>query len=138
MADDVPTLTDEDRAALQRWAVATGLGSRVAGVQPLTGGSQNIVVRLSIDDRPMLLRRPPQHPRANSDNVLLRRDRPEVAELLDAYCAAGGRRTTRLDWFTALACFKLGIVIEGTWSRYLAGQASWEAGQRHDGSGRQR
>jgi hypothetical protein len=30
----------------------------------------------------------------------------------------------------ALACFKLGIVIEGTWSRYLAGQASWEAGQR--------
>jgi hypothetical protein len=30
----------------------------------------------------------------------------------------------------ALACFKLGIVIEGTWSRYLAGQANREAGQR--------
>ena len=29
-----------------------------------------------------------------------------------------------------MACFKLGIVIEGTWSRYLAGQASWEAGER--------
>jgi aminoglycoside phosphotransferase (APT) family kinase protein len=52
------------------------------------------------------------------------------AELLDAYSSAGGRRTSRLDWFKALACFKLGIVIEGTWSRYLAGQASWEAGQR--------
>jgi hypothetical protein len=33
----------------------------------------------------------------------------------------------------ALACFKLGIVIEGTWSRYLAGQAGREAGERlHD------
>ena len=30
----------------------------------------------------------------------------------------------------ALACFKLGIVIEGTWSRYLAGQANREAGER--------
>ena len=29
-----------------------------------------------------------------------------------------------------MACFKLGIVIEGTWSRYLAGQASSEAGER--------
>jgi aminoglycoside phosphotransferase (APT) family kinase protein len=51
-------------------------------------------------------------------------------ELLDAYCGAGGRRPSRLEWFKALACFKLGIVIEGTWSRYLAGQASWDAGQR--------
>jgi aminoglycoside phosphotransferase (APT) family kinase protein len=117
------------------------------------------------------------HGDAHLNNVLLRRDRPELAafidwemctigdplldlgwmmvcwpsdpntidagselaalgglanrgELLDAYCAAGGRRTSRLDWFKALACFKLGIVIEGTWSRYLAGQASAEAGQR--------
>ena len=29
-----------------------------------------------------------------------------------------------------MACFKLAIVIEGTWSRYLAGQASAEAGER--------
>jgi aminoglycoside phosphotransferase (APT) family kinase protein len=329
MADDpTPTLTDSDQQALQVWARETALGSQVTDVEPLTGGSQNIVVRLRIDGRPMVLRRPPQHPRPNSDktmlreiavlttlagtsvphpgfiagcddldvlgvvfylmeevdgfnpgnemaqayvddpairhdvglayaaslarlgnvewegsplaairrpgsflarqvpqflallesyrheaydpatlpevtqlatwlednrpedgepgimhgdahlnNVLLRRDRPELAafidwemctigdplldlgwmmvcwpsdpntidagselaalgglanrgELLDAYCAAGGRRPSRLDWFKALACFKLGIVIEGTWSRYLAGQASWDAGQR--------
>jgi aminoglycoside phosphotransferase (APT) family kinase protein len=330
-ADDVsevPTLTDPDQAALQRWVRAEGLGSMVTDVEPLTGGSQNIVVRLHVDDRPMVLRRPPQHPRPTSDktmlreiavlrtlagtsvphpgfiagcedldvlgvvfylmeevdgfnpgnelaqayvddatmrhdvglayvaslarlgevewqgsplaairrpgsflarqvpqflgllesyrhdsydpeslpavtelaewletnrppdgepgimhgdahlnNVLLRRDRPELAafidwemctigdplldlgwmmvcwptepntidagselaalgglasraELLDAYAAAGGRATPALDWYVALACFKLGIVIEGTWSRYLAGQASWEAGQR--------
>jgi aminoglycoside phosphotransferase (APT) family kinase protein len=52
------------------------------------------------------------------------------SELLDAYSAAGGRPTTRLDWYEALACFKLGIVIEGTWSRYLAGRASRDAGER--------
>jgi aminoglycoside phosphotransferase (APT) family kinase protein len=331
MADDVsevPTLTESDQDALQRWVRGEGLGSTVTDVAPLTGGSQNIVVRLRIDGRPMVLRRPPQHPRPTSDktmlreiavlrtltgtsvphpgfiagcddldvlgvvfylmeevdgfnpgnemaqayvdssdmrhdvglayvaslaqlgalqwegsplaalrrpgsflarqvpqflgllesyrheryepetlpavtelaewletnrppdgepgimhgdahlnNVLLRRDRPELAafidwemctigdplldlgwmmvcwptepntidagselaalgglagraELLDAYTAAGGRPAPALDWYVALACFKLGIVIEGTWSRYLAGQASWEAGQR--------
>jgi len=331
MADDVPeqpTLSDDDRVALQQWVRATGIGSDVADVEPLTGGSQNIVVRLRVDGRPMVLRRPPLHPRPTSDktmhreiavlrtlagtdvphpgfiagcedpavmgvvfylmeevdgfnpgnemaqayvddpamrhdvglayaaslarlgdvewegsplaairrpgsflarqvpqflgllesyrhdaydpqslptvvglsqwlvanqpvegkpgimhgdchlnNVLLHRDRPELAafidwemctvgdplldlgwmmvcwpsgpntidagselaalgnmasraELLDAYTAAGGRKTSSLDWYVALACFKLGIVIEGTWSRYLAGQASWEAGQR--------
>jgi aminoglycoside phosphotransferase (APT) family kinase protein len=52
------------------------------------------------------------------------------SELLDAYWSAGGRRTERLDWYLALACFKLGVVIEGTWVRYLAGQATREAGER--------
>lgn len=52
------------------------------------------------------------------------------AELVESYRAAGGRRTDRLDWYVALACFKLGIVIEGTWSRYLAGRASREAGEQ--------
>jgi aminoglycoside phosphotransferase (APT) family kinase protein len=52
------------------------------------------------------------------------------AELLDAYVTGGGRVTPSLDWYVALACFKLGIVIEGTWSRYLAGRANREAGER--------
>jgi aminoglycoside phosphotransferase (APT) family kinase protein len=51
-------------------------------------------------------------------------------ELLEAYFAAGGRQTSRLDWYVAMACFKLGIVIEGTWSRFLVGQASRDAGER--------
>jgi aminoglycoside phosphotransferase (APT) family kinase protein len=323
-----PSLSDDHQAALQRWVRAQGIGSTVSDVVPLTGGSQNIVVRLRVDGRRMVLRRPPKHPRPTSDdtmlreiavlrtlagtpvphpgfiagcddrgvlgvvfylmeevdgfnpgnemaeayvrdaamrhrvglsyagslarlgnvawegsplaaikrpgsflarqvpqllrllegyrhehyapesfpavtelatwldanrppdgepgimhgdahlnNVLLRRDRPELAafidwemctvgdplldlgwmlicwpqdpnpinagsqlaalgglasrrELLDAYLAAGGRETSRLDWYVAMACFKLGIVIEGTWSRYLAGRASWEAGER--------
>ena len=52
------------------------------------------------------------------------------SELIEAYRAAGGRRADQLDWYVALACFKLGIVIEGTWSRYLAGRASREAGEQ--------
>ena len=323
----LPTLSDTDQAALQRWVRAQGIGSRVTDVAPLTGGTQNIVVRLHLDGRPMVLRRPPVHPRPTSDktmmreiavlrtlagsgvphpgfiagctdldvlgvvfylmeevdgfnpgnevapayqdagmrhrvglsyagslaqlgnvawenselaairrpgsflarqvpqflkllesyrhddyqpesltdvgelarwlednrppdgepgimhgdahlnNVLLRREVPELAafidwemctvgdplldlgwmlvcwphdpnpinagaalaalgdlagrgELLDVYRDAGGRETSRLDWYVALACFKLGIVIEGTWSRYLAGQASREAGEQ--------
>ncbi|AMO60759.1 putative aminoglycoside phosphotransferase [Mycolicibacterium phlei] len=330
MPDDVqqlPTLSDEDQAALTRWVRREGLGETVSDVEPLTGGTQNIVVRLRVDDRAMVLRRPPLHPRPTSDktmlreiaalrtlagtpvphpefiagcddldvlgvvfylmeevdgfnpgddmseayerdpamrhqvglsyaaslaelsrvpwegkplaelkrpgsflqrqvpqflkllesyrhdrydpatlevaelaewltanlppdgppgilhgdphlsNVMLRRDRPELAafvdwemctigdplldlgwilicwpleadtigagarlaalgglasrrELLDAYLAAGGRETDHLDWYIAMACFKLGIVIEGTWSRFLVGQASREAGER--------
>ena len=329
MPDDahlLPTLSEADQAALQVWVRQQGLGSTVTDVAPLTGGTQNIVVRVHIDGRPMVLRRPPLHPRPTSDktmlreiaalrtlagtavphpgfiagcedldvlgvvfylmeeidgfnpgsdlseayvrdagmrhdvglsyaaslaqlgnvewegkplaalkrpgsflerqvpqflrllesyrhehydpeslavtdlaewlqtnrppdgepgilhgdphlsNVLLRRDRPELAafvdwemctigdplldlgwmlicwpldtnaitagavlgalgglatrrELLDAYWEAGGRRTSRLDWYMAMACFKLGVVIEGTWSRYLMGMASRDAGE---------
>lgn len=322
------TLTDADTDALQDWIRRIGIGSTVTDVEPLTGGSQNIVVRLSVDGQPVVLRRPPPHPRPTSDNtmrreiavlqtlkgtdvphpeliagcedldvlgvvfylmqaidgfnpgtdidehyvrdagmrhaaglscaaslarlgrvkwegsplaaikrpgsflarqvpqfmrlldsyrheryapesfpsvhlladwletqrpadaepaimhgdchlnnVLLRRDVPELAafidwemctigdplldlgwmlvcwpdgpnpidagsalaalgglatrtELIDAYQGADGRRTSRLAWYVAMACFKLAIVIEGTWSRYLAGQATVEAGER--------
>ena len=51
-------------------------------------------------------------------------------ELLAAYRQAGGRGTERLEWYLALACLKLGVVIEGTWARYLAGRATREAGER--------
>jgi aminoglycoside phosphotransferase (APT) family kinase protein len=330
MPDDVqqlPTLSTDDQAAVQRWLREQGLGSEVTDVEPLTGGTQNIVVRLRVDGRAMVLRRPPLHPRPTSDktmlreiaalrtlagtpvphpgfiagcddldvlgvvfylmeevdgfnpgdsmdeayvrnadwrhqvglsyaaslaklgnvqwqgkplaelkrpgsflerqvpqflrllesyrhdkyapeslavsdladwlesnrpadgepgilhgdphlsNVLLRRDKPELAafvdwemctvgdplldlgwmlicwpletntitagaelaalgglatrrELLDAYREAGGRETSSLNWYVAMACFKLGIVIEGTWSRFLVGQASRDAGER--------
>ncbi|MGV0643079.1 phosphotransferase family protein [Mycolicibacterium sp. XJ879] len=326
-APQLPTLSADDQKALQRWVREQRLGSTVTDVEPLTGGTQNIVVRIRVDGRPMVLRRPPLHPRPTSDktmlreiaalrtlagtdvphpgfiagcddlevlgvvfylmeevdgfnpgsevdeayvrdpgmrhqvglsyaaslaqlgnvswegsplaelkrpgsflerqvpqflrllesyrhdrydpaslavtelaewletnrppdgqpgilhgdphlsNVMLRREKPELAafvdwemctigdplldlgwmlicwpletntitagaaladlgglasrrELLDAYLGAGGRETSRLDWYVAMACFKLGIVIEGTWSRFLVGQASRDAGER--------
>lgn len=326
------TLDDAAVAALSGWVRAHGLGSQVTDVVPLAGGSQNVVVRLNVDGRRLVLRRPPPHPRPNSDrtmqreiavlstlaggdvphpelvatcqdtevlgvvfylmeevdgfnpgneiapayvgdpvmrhrvglnyaadvarlgrapwrgsaleqwkrpgsflerqvpqwrnavaayrqqegyahdslpgvdelcdwleahrpadyrpgivhgdihlnNTMLRREVPEVAafvdwemctigdplldlgwmlvcwpiepnplgsagylaelgglasrsELLEAYLAGGGQATEHLDWYLALACLKLGVVIEGTWARYLAGRATREAGQRlHD------
>jgi aminoglycoside phosphotransferase (APT) family kinase protein len=54
---------------------------------------------------------------------------PNRAELYDAYLCAGGRPTADLKWYEALACFKLGVVLEGTWVRMLAGQATREAGE---------
>lgn len=72
MTDEAPTLSDADQTALQNWVRATGRGAWVTDVEPLTGGSQNIVVRLRIDGRPMVLRRPPQHPRPTSDRTMLR------------------------------------------------------------------
>ena len=80
MPDDaqrLPTLNDDDQAALQRWVRQQGLGSEVTDVEPLTGGTQNIVVRVRIDGRPMVLRRPPVHPRPTSDKTMLR----EIAAL---------------------------------------------------------
>lgn len=329
MTDTLSTLADDAVAALQEWVRQRGLGAMVSGVTPLAGGTQNIVVRIEVDGRRLVLRRPPLHPRPNSDktmlreiavlktladsavphprllaacddlsvlgvvfylmeeidgfnpgneithiyvddaaarhevglryaadvaklgqaqwegrelaalkrpgsflerqvpqwrksmaayrlqegyshdslpgvdelcdwldagrppdgqpgivhgdihlnNTMLRRDVPAVAafvdwemctvgdplldlgwmlicwpvgpdplgsgqylsqlgdlatrsELLDAYLGAGGRPTDRLDWYLALACLKLAVVIEGTWARYLAGQATREAGER--------
>src|SRR6478752_8049524 len=80
MSDDaqtLPTLSDADQVALQVWVRQQGLGSRVTDVTPLTGGTQNIVVRLHVDGRPMVLRRPPLHPRPTSDKTMLR----EIAAL---------------------------------------------------------
>lgn len=58
---------------------------------------------------------------------------PTRAELVAEYARAGGRGTERIDWYTALAGFKLGIVLEGTWARASAGQAPEETGRRlHD------
>jgi aminoglycoside phosphotransferase (APT) family kinase protein len=54
---------------------------------------------------------------------------PSRAELYDAYLRAGGRPTADLKWYEALACFKLGVVLEGTWVRMLAGQATRDAGE---------
>jgi aminoglycoside phosphotransferase (APT) family kinase protein len=53
---------------------------------------------------------------------------PSPAELVERY----GRRTTRdlsqITWYEVLACFKLGIVLEGTHARAFAGKAPVEIG----------
>ena len=64
------TAVDLDR--LSRWLRREGVGREIGEVAPLTGGSQNIVLRIELDGRPVVLRRPPEHPRPTSDRTLAR------------------------------------------------------------------
>jgi aminoglycoside phosphotransferase (APT) family kinase protein len=48
---------------------------------------------------------------------------PTTAELVARYAADSTRELAALDWYVVLACFKLGIVLEGTHARACAGKA---------------
>jgi aminoglycoside phosphotransferase (APT) family kinase protein len=48
---------------------------------------------------------------------------PTRAELVERYRERSGRDLAALDWFLVLACYKLGIILEGTHARARAGQA---------------
>ncbi|MYW93000.1 phosphotransferase [Amycolatopsis rubida] len=52
------------------------------------------------------------------------------AELLAAYAAVSGRDLDSVDWYVALAGFKLGILLDGTWARHLAGKADGATARR--------
>jgi aminoglycoside phosphotransferase (APT) family kinase protein len=50
-------------------------------------------------------------------------DLPSAAELVARYAEHSDRDTSAVPWYTAMACFKLGIVLEGTHARACAGKA---------------
>lgn len=52
------------------------------------------------------------------------------AELVARYAAQTGRDLAALDWFAVLACYKLGIILEGTHARACAGKAPKDTGDR--------
>jgi aminoglycoside phosphotransferase (APT) family kinase protein len=51
-------------------------------------------------------------------------------ELVEHYAAVSGRDLKALDWYVVLACYKLGIILEGTHARACAGKAPKETGDR--------
>jgi aminoglycoside phosphotransferase (APT) family kinase protein len=53
---------------------------------------------------------------------------PSPAELVTVYAARSDRDLSALTWYSVLACFKLGIVLEGTYARACAGKAPQEVG----------
>lgn len=55
---------------------------------------------------------------------------PSQPELVTAYGERCGADLAAVDWYTVLACFKLGIVLEGTWARACAGEAPMQTGAR--------
>ncbi|WP_235736353.1 phosphotransferase family protein [Nocardioides alcanivorans] len=52
------------------------------------------------------------------------------SELIAAYGEASGRDLSAIDWYVAMAGFKLGILLDGTWARCLAGKADRSTGER--------
>lgn len=56
-------------------------------------------------------------------------------ELVERYARNTTRDLTHLPWYTVLACFKLGIIIEGTYARAAAGLADRDVGEHlHQGA----
>lgn len=48
---------------------------------------------------------------------------PEAAALVERYRAGSNRDLSHVDWYKVLACYKLGIILEGTFARACAGKA---------------
>jgi aminoglycoside phosphotransferase (APT) family kinase protein len=55
---------------------------------------------------------------------------PDTRELSAHYAANSGCDLSALPWYEVLACFKLGILLEGTFARACAGQADIRTGER--------
>lgn len=53
---------------------------------------------------------------------------PSAAELVERYRVRSDRDLAAIDWYVVLACYKLGIILEGTHARAAAGQAPRETG----------
>ena len=75
----------------------------------------------------------PGDPPGREPQVLSKGGFPTRAELVERYAAQTGRDVTDIGWYFVLACYKLGIILEGTWARALAGQVPIETGEMlHD------
>ncbi|WP_228445814.1 phosphotransferase family protein [Terricaulis silvestris] len=58
---------------------------------------------------------------------------PSGDELVARYAETSTRSVADIDWYRVLACYKLGILLEGTFARSCAGKASKDIGQTlHD------
>jgi aminoglycoside phosphotransferase (APT) family kinase protein len=55
---------------------------------------------------------------------------PTERELIARYSENSTRDLSAIDWYVVLGCFKLGIVLEGTYARAQAGQADRATGER--------
>ena len=52
------------------------------------------------------------------------------AELIDRYASQSDRDLSFIDWYIVMACFKLAIILEGTFARAQAGLDPAATGER--------
>jgi aminoglycoside phosphotransferase (APT) family kinase protein len=69
-------------------------------------------------------------PRAFGVNIEPWTGFPTHGELVAHYGARTHRDMSAIDWYAVLACYKLGLILEGTHARACAGQAPKETGDR--------
>ncbi len=55
---------------------------------------------------------------------------PSEAELVARYAERSSRPLDHLDWYATMACFKLGVLLEGTYARACAKLAPMEVGEQ--------
>jgi len=55
---------------------------------------------------------------------------PTAQELVDRYAGQTERDVSQIHWYGVLACYKLGIILEGTHARAAAGKAEVATGER--------
>ncbi|MBY8824327.1 phosphotransferase family protein [Sphingomonas colocasiae] len=55
---------------------------------------------------------------------------PVPEELVARYAEKSGRDVSAIDWYFVLACYKLGIILEGTFARACAGRDPMDQGGR--------
>ena len=53
---------------------------------------------------------------------------PAADELIERYAAQSDRDLSHIDWYMVLACYKLAIILEGTYARACAGRDPMEVG----------
>lgn len=58
---------------------------------------------------------------------------PSRAELVARYSEASSRDLSAITWYSVVACFKLGLILEGTYARACAGKAPKDVGDRLHG-----
>jgi aminoglycoside phosphotransferase (APT) family kinase protein len=55
---------------------------------------------------------------------------PAAEELVARYAQGSDRDVSNIDWYMVMVCYKLGIILEGTYARACAGEAPVETGDR--------
>lgn len=55
---------------------------------------------------------------------------PTIEELIRHYGERSSRDLSHISWYGVLGCFKLGIILEGTYARYCAGKAPKDVAER--------
>lgn len=58
---------------------------------------------------------------------------PKAPELIAHYAASGGRALDDIEWYAILGCYKLSILLEGTYARACAGKAPMDVGEKLHG-----